>query len=94
MPPEMSEHGSESSSVDAPAIAKASAAVDRDGKLPPTDSASKAVPPANQRFTLRRKLLIGVHRPCRHTASPSGHLFAHENVAATGVNSGAIKSSR
>src|ERR1700722_6014883 len=60
MPPDMSEHRSESSSVDAPAIAKAGAAVDRDGKLPPTDSASKAVPPANQRFTRRRKLLIGV----------------------------------
>src|SRR5271154_4267598 len=58
MPPEMSEHGSESSAVDAPAIAKAGAAVDRDGKLPPTDSAS--VLPANQRFTPRRKLLIGV----------------------------------
>src|SRR3984893_4135780 len=60
MPPEMSEHSSESSSVDAPAIAKTGAAVDRDGKLPPTDSASKAVPPANQRFTRRQKLLIGV----------------------------------
>ena len=60
MPPEMSEHRSESSSVDAPAISKADAAVDRDGELPPTDSASKAVPSANQRFTLRRKLLIGV----------------------------------
>jgi membrane fusion protein, multidrug efflux system len=60
MPPEMSEHGSESSSVDAPAIAKAGAAVDPDGKLPPTDSASKATSPANQRFTPRRKLLVGV----------------------------------
>jgi membrane fusion protein (multidrug efflux system) len=60
MPPEMSEHGSKSSSVDTPAIAKAGVAVDPDGKLPPTDSASKAAPPANQRFTLRRKLLIGV----------------------------------
>jgi membrane fusion protein (multidrug efflux system) len=60
MPPEMSEHGSESSSVDAPAIAKAGPAVDRDSKLPPTDSASRTVPPTNQRFTLRQKLLIGV----------------------------------
>jgi membrane fusion protein, multidrug efflux system len=60
MPPEMTEHRSESSSVDAPAIAKVGAAVDRDGTLPPTDSASKAAPPANQRFTRRRKLLIGV----------------------------------
>jgi membrane fusion protein, multidrug efflux system len=56
----MTEHGSESSSVDAPAIAKAGVAVDRDGELPPTDSAAKAVPPSNRRFTLRRKLLIGV----------------------------------
>ncbi len=60
MPPEMSEHESESSSLDTPAIAKAGATVDRDGEMPPTNSASKAVPPANQRFTPRRKLLIGV----------------------------------
>ncbi len=60
MPPEMSEHSGEPSSNDAPATAKAGAAVDRDGKLPPTDSASKAVPPANPRFTWRRKLLAGV----------------------------------
>jgi len=59
MPAEMTEHSSESSSVDAPAVAKAGAAVDRDDKLPPTDSASMAVPPANQRFTRRQKLLIG-----------------------------------
>jgi membrane fusion protein (multidrug efflux system) len=56
----MTEHGRESSSVDAPAIGEAGSAVDRDGKLPPTDSASKAVPPANQRFTRRQKLLTGV----------------------------------
>jgi membrane fusion protein, multidrug efflux system len=60
MPPEITEHRSESSSVDAPAIAKAGAAVDPDGKLPPTDSASKAVPPASQGFTRRRKFLTGV----------------------------------
>ena len=60
MPPEMSEHGGESSSVDAPGIANAGAAVDRDGKSTPTDSASKAVPPANLWITRRRKLLIGV----------------------------------
>src|SRR5580700_1892123 len=60
MPPEVTEHGSESSSVDAPATAKAGAAVDRDGKVPPTDSASKAVPPGSQRFTRRRMLLTGV----------------------------------
>ena len=60
MPPEMTEHSSESSSVDAPAIAQAGAAVDRDGKSPPADSTSKAVPPANQRFTRRRMLLAGV----------------------------------
>src|SRR5580693_3230228 len=60
MPPEVTEHKGESSAVDALATAKAGAAVDRDGKVPPTDSASKAVPPATQRFTRRRKLLIGV----------------------------------
>jgi membrane fusion protein, multidrug efflux system len=60
MPPEMSEHRGESSSVDAPAIANAGAAVDRDGKSTPTDAASKAAPPANQWITRRRKLLIGV----------------------------------
>ena len=57
MPTEMTEHGSE---VDAPATAKAGAAVDGDGKTRPTDPASKSLPPPNQRFTLRRKLLIGV----------------------------------
>jgi membrane fusion protein, multidrug efflux system len=60
MPAEMTEHSRESRSVDAPAIAKAGPAVDRDSKLPPTDSASEPLPPANQRFTRRRKLLIGV----------------------------------
>jgi membrane fusion protein (multidrug efflux system) len=56
----MSEHGGKSSSVDAPVIADAGAAVDRDGKSTPTDSASKAVPPASLWITRRRKLLIGV----------------------------------
>src|SRR5580693_8524786 len=60
MPPEVTEHKGESSAVDALATAKAGAAVDRDGKVPPTDSASKAVPPAGQRFTRRRMLLAGV----------------------------------
>ena len=60
MPPEMSEHGSESTSVDAPAIAKAGSGSDRDSKLPPTNSASRTVPPTSQRFTQRQKLLIGV----------------------------------
>ena len=59
MPTEMTKHNSESSSVDAPATAEVGAAVDRDGKLPPTDPASTPAPPANQRFTRRRKLLIG-----------------------------------
>jgi len=57
MPTEMTEHSSE---VDAPATAKAGAAVDGDGKIRPTDPASKPLPPANERFTRRRKLLIGV----------------------------------
>ena len=59
MPPEMSEHGSESSPVDAPVTAKAGTAVDPNGKLPPTDSASTVPPSANQRFTPRRMLLVG-----------------------------------
>ncbi len=60
MPPEMSEHSSESSSVDTPATAKAGAAVDRDGKSPPTDSASASKPatPGTPRLTSRRKLLL------------------------------------
>jgi len=53
----MTDHSSESSSVDAPAIAKAGAAADRDGKLRPTDSASKAVPPANQTPLAERPLV-------------------------------------
>ena len=56
----MTEHSDKSNSVDAPATAKASAAVDRDDKSPPTEPASKPLPPANQRFTRRQKLLIGV----------------------------------
>jgi len=56
----MTEHSDKSNSVDAPATAEVGAAVDRDGKLPPTDPASTPAPPAKQRFTRRRKLLIGV----------------------------------
>ncbi|RZN15893.1 HlyD family secretion protein [Bradyrhizobium sp. Leo121] len=57
MPTEMTEHSGESSSVDAPVTAQVGAAVHRDGK---PDTASKPLSPANQRFTPRRKLLIGV----------------------------------
>jgi membrane fusion protein (multidrug efflux system) len=60
MPTEMTEHRSASSSIDAPATAKTGPAVDRDGKSPQADTASKPAPPANPRFTRRRKLLIGV----------------------------------
>jgi membrane fusion protein (multidrug efflux system) len=60
MPAEMTEHRSESSSIDEPATAKTGPAVDRDGKSPQADPASKPAPPANPRFTRRRKLLIGV----------------------------------
>jgi membrane fusion protein (multidrug efflux system) len=59
MPTEMTEHTRESSSIDTPATNRADPAVDRDGKSPPTDPASKPLPAANQRFT-RRRLLIGV----------------------------------
>src|SRR5262249_28456710 len=50
----------QSSSIDAPATGKASAAVDRDAKSPQTDPASKPVPPGAQRSTRRRRLLLGV----------------------------------
>ena len=60
MPTEMTEHRSESSSMDAPATGKAGAAVDRDAKLPQTDLASKPVPPGGQRSTWQRRLLMGV----------------------------------
>src|SRR6516165_1171861 len=56
----MTEHRSESSPIDAPATAKAGAAVDRDGKLRQADPVSTPAPPAKQRFTRRQKLLIGV----------------------------------
>ena len=59
MPTEMTEHKSESRSIDAPAADKAGAALDRDAKSPHTDPASKPVPPGGQRFT-RRRLLLGV----------------------------------
>ena len=56
----MTEHRSESSSIDAPAIGKAGAAADRDAKSPQTDSAAKPAPPGGQRSTRRRRLLLGV----------------------------------
>ncbi len=55
MPTETTEHISGSGSLDAPPIAKAGAGVDRDGKLPPIDPASKS---PLQGLTWRRKLLI------------------------------------
>ena len=60
MPTEMTEHKSESRSIDAPAADKAGAALDRDAKTPHTDPASKPVPPGGQRSTRRRRLLLGM----------------------------------
>src|SRR5258708_21411974 len=60
MPTEMTEHRSESRSIDAPATGKAGAAADRDAKSPHTDPASNPVPPGGQRSTRRRRLLLGV----------------------------------
>ena len=60
MPPEMTEHSSELSSIEASAAAKAGAAIDRDAKSPQTDLASQPVRPGGQRSKGRRKLLIGV----------------------------------
>ena len=45
--------------TEAAAKAKAGAPVDRDGKRPPADAASKPLGPTTPRFTRRRKLLIG-----------------------------------
>jgi membrane fusion protein (multidrug efflux system) len=56
----MTEHRSESSSIDAPATNKADAEVDRDAKLPHADLASKPLPPEGRRSTRRRRLLMGV----------------------------------
>jgi membrane fusion protein, multidrug efflux system len=58
MPTEMTEHKSESRSIDAPAIGKAAPA-DRDAKSPQTDPAAKPATPAAQRSTRRRRLLVG-----------------------------------
>jgi membrane fusion protein (multidrug efflux system) len=60
MSTEMTEHRSESSSIEASAAAKADAAIERDAKSPQTDLASQPVPPVGQRSTGRRRLLIGV----------------------------------
>src|SRR6266446_7086465 len=60
MPTEMTEHKSESRSIDAPATGKADAAADHDAKSPQTDPASKPVPPGAQRPMRRRRLLLGV----------------------------------
>jgi membrane fusion protein (multidrug efflux system) len=59
MPTEMTEHKSESRSIDAPATGKAGAAVDHDAKSAQTDPASKSVTPGAQR-SKRRRLLLGV----------------------------------
>jgi membrane fusion protein, multidrug efflux system len=56
----MTEHKSESHSIEAPATGKTGAALDRDAKSPQTDPASKPVTPGAQRSTRRRRLLLGV----------------------------------
>src|SRR5262245_54695831 len=56
MPSEMTEHKSESSSMEAPVTGKPGAALDRDAKSPQTLPASKPVTPTAQR---RRTLLLG-----------------------------------
>jgi membrane fusion protein (multidrug efflux system) len=60
MAAETTEHKSEAGSIEAPATARAGAAVDRDDKSPQADPAPAPAPPPNQRFTRRRKLMIGV----------------------------------
>jgi membrane fusion protein, multidrug efflux system len=58
MSTETIEHGGGAGSVEATATGSTGAQVDRDTTLPPTEPGSK--PASKQRFTLRRKLLIGV----------------------------------
>src|SRR5262245_8645808 len=59
MPGEMTEHKSESRSIDAPATGKGGAAQDRGAKSPHTDPASKPATPTAQRSPRRRTLLLG-----------------------------------
>jgi membrane fusion protein (multidrug efflux system) len=56
----MTEHKSESRSIDALATDKPGAALDGGAKSPQTDPALKPVPPGAQRSTRRRRLLLGV----------------------------------
>jgi membrane fusion protein, multidrug efflux system len=58
MPTEMTEHKSESRSIDAPVKGKAGVAVDRDAESPPTAVASKPVTPGAH-WSARRRLLLG-----------------------------------
>jgi membrane fusion protein, multidrug efflux system len=58
MPTEMTEHSSESSSVDAPATSHAGAAIDHDSKSPDADFPSEPASPTKL-SARRRKLLIG-----------------------------------
>ena len=58
MPTETIEHKSGAASIEAPATGSTDAAVDRDATPPRADPGSK--PASKQRFTRRRKLLIGV----------------------------------
>jgi membrane fusion protein (multidrug efflux system) len=60
MPTEMTEHSSESSSIDTSAANKVGGVLDRDAKSPQTDLASKPVPPGDQRPARRRQWLMGV----------------------------------
>lgn len=58
MPAEIIEHKSGPASIEAPATARTNATVDRDASPQGADPGSKAA--SNQRFTRRKKLLIGV----------------------------------
>ena len=58
MPTETIEHKSGAASTEAPATASTNATVDRDA--PPEEADPGSKPASNQRFTRRRKLLIGV----------------------------------
>jgi membrane fusion protein, multidrug efflux system len=59
MPAEITEHMSESPSLDPPATAKADVLDHRDDRSPQTDPASEPVPPTGQSSVRRRRFLMG-----------------------------------
>ena len=73
MPTEMTEHRSESSSVEAPATEISGVAVNHDAKLPQADLSSKLVPARGLKSTRRRRSSIAVLGPL---VLPAASVFA------------------